>query len=161
MRTLITLLLSVMSAWSLVAGTPSRGSVSYGTAVSLDRHAIVVGEAVSGNIGSSGDYHVTHGQLQGVAVVVPAQESIVETLDELSDYRFYPNPATDVLNIDLGTVSDAEVVITAMNGLTVTRMTGCSEHIAIDVTSLARGIYLLTITNKADNSQFTAKIIKN
>lgn len=87
--------------------------------------------------------------------------SAVLAVDEMNsnNFRIYPNPADDVLNIALGTSLSAlkSVAIYDLNGRFVSNATVTND--AISVKSLSTGTYLLLLKT-TDGKQFTQKFLK-
>jgi len=90
-----------------------------------------------------------------------AVDAEVVTAKDLKDVVFeaYPNPASSILYIkDADAVVDAEII--SVNGSVVARIqNNNSQDIAIDVSGLKEGMYILKI-NTIDGKVATSKIIK-
>jgi len=74
-----------------------------------------------------------------------------------SNWKAFPNPASDKLNIELEGSNDAEVIVTDVLGLKVFSSKIVGSSITIDTHSFAAGIYFVTLKDKEDKS--TKKII--
>ncbi len=78
----------------------------------------------------------------------------IETLTNALLARVYPNPASDVLNVEWLQQSGAELAVYDMNGQVIREWTtGASELTTFNVHNLAAGQYLLRITDKTTNLQ--------
>lgn len=89
----------------------------------------------------------------------------VETRELISNFHLYPNPASDKLNIgfDVNTMQDVQIRMTSANGKTVytkneNNFNGRFSS-QIDVSNLAKGIYLLTISG--DKGIYNRKVVIN
>lgn len=72
-----------------------------------------------------------------------------------NSFNFYPNPANDILNIELPTLNDnINLVITDILGKTVYSNRITNNVLSIDISSLNSGVYFITVGNS------TKKIIK-
>ncbi|RRO23895.1 T9SS type A sorting domain-containing protein, partial [Flavobacteriaceae bacterium 14752] len=81
---------------------------------------------------------------------------------ELSGLSIYPNPANDILNINLGQNSSQieNLTLFDLNGRQVYQKQfedNQTQESQIDVSQLSNGVYLLTV--KTENNQFDRKII--
>lgn len=76
--------------------------------------------------------------------------------NELVDIKVYPNPTADVLNIELNTNEDYELIIFDINGKTVFSEKGLSEKTTLDLSFLQAGNYLVQI--KGASFEKTKKI---
>lgn len=74
--------------------------------------------------------------------------------------KIYPNPATDIINIELSQKSKSTYQLTDLGGKTV--LIGELDDIVnkIDISNQKAGIYALTIVNVADKRKETTKIVK-
>lgn len=84
----------------------------------------------------------------------------IENLIKAEELTVYPNPADDVLNIDLDAVKSTDVVMTVTNILgqqalsnTATSLKAGSNHQTINTSSLAPGVYFLNIKTEEGNIQ--------
>lgn len=68
----------------------------------------------------------------------------------------YPNPATDVINIELDADSEATISILDLQGRTIMSETATAVQRTIDVAGLAEGVYLLNVST--ENGRETHKI---
>lgn len=76
----------------------------------------------------------------------------------------YPNPATDVTRIDLGTVESGNYVLTLtdLSGKMVSQKNvnvNNSGILDVQLNDLNRGIYFIQLSN--ENTRFTAKVVKH
>jgi len=72
-----------------------------------------------------------------------------------NNYKVYPNPASQNINID--NVTDSEVKLISISGQEVYNNTPQANTLSIDVSNFAKGVYFLNI-NK-ENHQETIKVI--
>ena len=67
---------------------------------------------------------------------------------EVAGYRIYPNPATDVLNIEIPTSVDASAVSVSVYDMRGAEVKNARfEGNLLNVSQLAKGVYLLRITD--------------
>ena len=83
--------------------------------------------------------------------------SVDEFQHSKSNWKAFPNPASDKLNIELEGSNDAEVIVTDVLGRKVFSSKIVGSSITIDTHSFAAGIYFVTLKDKEDKS--TKKII--
>ena len=74
-----------------------------------------------------------------------------------SNVNIYPNPVNNTLNISAGSTIDA-VNIFDLTGREVLRATPNVDKTSLDVSSLNKGFYLLTV--KSGNQELTTKLVK-
>jgi hypothetical protein len=80
---------------------------------------------------------------------------IYEAVDYIADV--YPNPAVNFINLKFGTESGfRNAVMLDTNGKTISRTPAASKEVSLNVQNLAKGIYLLNITEKG----VTVKTVK-
>ena len=96
----------------------------------------------------------TNGQ-SGLSATVSGQTGIN---DYSSDWSVYPNPATQVLNIQGSNI--AEIYLYSTTGELVRRVAAENELTEINVTDLVRGMYLLRISTR-DGQTSIKKVILN
>ncbi|WP_298418772.1 T9SS type A sorting domain-containing protein [uncultured Kordia sp.] len=72
------------------------------------------------------------------------------------DFKLYPNPATDILNIQINTIDSISVSIYDMLGKEV--LSADRINNSIDISNLKNGIYIVNIAT--NNRSITKKIIK-
>jgi Leucine-rich repeat (LRR) protein len=72
--------------------------------------------------------------------------------------KIYPNPVTDILNIELQETGSYTVTILNSIGDIVTQQTVSSVNTAIDMSAYNSGIYIIKVTT--GNRSYTGKIIK-
>lgn len=84
----------------------------------------------------------------------------------VSEVKLYPNPATNVFNVELNASTDAEMEMTvySMNGSLVNskniQVTEGNNTITEDISSLSTGIYFVKFTNTSSNETIIKKLIK-
>ncbi|MBP1221895.1 T9SS type A sorting domain-containing protein [Flavobacterium sp. 1355] len=83
--------------------------------------------------------------------------SVDEILYSKSNWKAFPNPANDKLNIELEGSNDAEVIVTDILGQKVFSSKIEGSSITVDTQRFAAGIYFVTLKDKAEKS--TKKII--
>ena len=81
---------------------------------------------------------------------------------EVADFQIYPNPASDLVNIDFqGTGGNYAVTITDLAGRTVATQNienaEGAQHVAVAVNELKAGNYIVTI--KTDGAVSTQKVV--
>jgi hypothetical protein len=88
-------------------------------------------------------------------------EPIVTGIEETSErnFRLYPNPASDKLNIQMdGNIKLEEIALINTSGQLIWRLTEYSNQQSIDLSELDSGVYILRLTSK--NSINYQKFIK-
>jgi hypothetical protein len=84
----------------------------------------------------------------------------------VNEVTLYPNPATNVFNVELNASVDAQMEMTvySMNGSLVTtkniQVTEGNNTITEDISSLSTGIYFVKFTNTSSNDTIIKKLIK-
>jgi len=80
----------------------------------------------------------------------------------------YPNPASDVININVNATASGvvEMTIYSFDGKIVSESKGLkvengNNSFTENVSNLNKGIYLVRFTNSASNEVITKKLIKN
>jgi hypothetical protein len=81
------------------------------------------------------------------------------SFDISATFKIYPNPATNLVNIDFQDVEDAAVTVSDINGrvLFTQKLNNTSNTINID--NLSSGMYLFKVNS--DKGSATSKIVKN
>jgi hypothetical protein len=91
--------------------------------------------------------------------------NIEETNVTLLDLKVYPNPTTELVNIQIkhSTIDQILVTITDLQGKEVysSRYVGISNVIGINTASYATGTYILSLKNQSNQVLGTYKIIKH
>lgn len=90
-------------------------------------------------------------------------ESIVTGSESsLTDYKVYPNPASDFLIIEGGETSPSNITFYTQSGARIKTIQtlGGSLPLLVDVTDLSDGIYLVTITTSKTNVTYRQVIKK-
>ena len=82
----------------------------------------------------------------------------VVELEGTQSISIYPNPVTDILNIEMDITEEVMVSIVGMNGQLIQQQILNNSSAQIDFTSLEAGIYIVKITGKTINQ--VEKIIK-
>lgn len=70
---------------------------------------------------------------------------------QAQNFKMYPNPASDILNLRADEVID-EVEIVDLSGKTVYRSNGTTEELRIPVASLEQGIYMIRVSVNGEYS---------
>lgn len=120
----------------------------------------VAGETLAGTTGLPGAIHLTHGHTQGlIEILIPDAIEEVENPAAVS-YSFYPNPTRDIVNIARTDAAEtATLTLTGTSGAVVKQAVLTETVTPVDLSALAPGIYVMTITSPTN--RFTAKIIKH
>lgn len=91
--------------------------------------------------------------------------SIKETDATLLDVKVYPNPTTELVNIQINhsTIDQVIITITDLQGkeVYIGKYAGVSNVIGINIASYATGTYMLTLKDKNNWVLGTYKIIKH
>jgi hypothetical protein len=67
--------------------------------------------------------------------------------------KMYPNPATNILYLDVDGAAAEQITVIDMAGNTVATMNNLSSHNEINTASLAPGVYLLQVTGKGRHAR--------
>jgi hypothetical protein len=87
--------------------------------------------------------------------VIPAS---VNKISELAAVKVYPNPAEDILNIDMPNLKQANLTVYNLAGVAVkTSIIGAEPTITIS--DLSKGIYIVEVTQ--GNEMYRTKLVKN
>lgn len=84
-------------------------------------------------------------------------------IDELSyDFSVYPNPATDLITIDLGEVNTTSyrIELLDLNGRKVKSISDFSSISKLDISDLEASVYFLNILNENENKMTSYKVVK-
>lgn len=152
-----TIFLSI--AIAAVCTAPASAQVVMGAAVNIGKSGMVMGDPVAGISGNTSGLHATHGSMHGIIEVTE-----INTVGEIvadADFKIYPNPTVDILNIDRNTNAEQSLVVADMNGAIVCSQTLTDPHVSISLHDLPSGMYLLSISNPNGDKTITAKIIKH
>ncbi len=78
-----------------------------------------------------------------------------------SNLNVYPNPASDILNIETSNDGITQVTITDMEGRTVQSTTLlAARRTQLDVSALPAGIYVVTIENNTELLRRAVQLVK-
>jgi hypothetical protein len=100
------------------------------------------------------------------AGVCPSAKQDTSSINLVNDIRLYPNPTSDIFNVEFSAASDSEMEMTVynLNGAIVkTKKVQLSEGnnvINEDISSLASGVYFVRFNNSTTNETITKKLIK-
>ncbi|MBP6429753.1 MAG: DUF1566 domain-containing protein [Bacteroidales bacterium] len=90
------------------------------------------------------------------------EENKIDDIENTVKINIYPNPAHDILNINLNetSIEDAEISIyNIIGGLEYSQKFEILNNTNIDISNLMKGIYFLKV--RTNNNVYTNKIIKN
>jgi hypothetical protein len=101
-----------------------------------------------------GDATYSNGNALGIRL-----NTSVANLDEISsaDFSVYPNPASEVININSSKMLNATISLTDLTGKVVKTSTINGLTASVNTSGLNNGIYYVTITN--GNSTSTQKVV--
>jgi uncharacterized surface protein with fasciclin (FAS1) repeats/predicted lipoprotein with Yx(FWY)xxD motif len=94
------------------------------------------------------------------AVLVPISTNVPGLINETSDFRLYPNPASSTVTIDVSRIdmfSPATVSIVRMDGRLISEIPVQDSRINFNVSNLNNGLYLVVL--KQNNRISTEKLI--
>jgi PKD repeat protein len=106
-----------------------------------------------------GTYYVIYTDANGCTSTSNSLVSTVGLEEENISFSIYPNPATDKLVIDAGSLVKANIKIMDLSGRTVISTKMNQSMYQVDLTTLANGVYMLKI--EFGNKTITKKIIKH
>jgi hypothetical protein len=140
----------------LSGATPAGGTYS-GTAVTLG--------SFSPTTAGAGTFPITYTYTDGNGCSSSSTASIIVDpcvgLKNITNDLFvelYPNPAINVLNVNLGNnVEQSEITIVTVDGKVVYHENIKDTKTAINVSSFARGLYFISITS--NNKKFISKVV--
>ena len=154
--TILLLLLFGIQGFSQTA--IKKSSISSGGNLSMVNNTRVIfsiGEtAVQEN--TQGSTHVSEG------FIGPDLRQSLGITDEVlfSDFKVFPNPSTDIIHINFTQSSDYTMQISDMNGkILLVKNTNQPDN-TLDISSLARGMYLLLLKDTAKHAYNILKIEK-
>ena len=85
----------------------------------------------------------------------------VEEQGAAADLQIYPNPANDVLNVNLAHVNAASVAIYDIQGRMISRERTSNTGVQkLDISNLVKGLYFVVIEN-TEGQKMTKKFVKN
>ncbi len=118
----------------------------------------------SASLANTGIYTCTMTNECGTTVTMPLQLTVeacmgVDELAGLNAIKLYPNPATDILNLQLPDAPNFEVRnISIINMLGQTVYSNIGNTTAIDVASLSQGVYQIAVVT--DRGEWNGRFIK-
>ncbi len=94
---------------------------------------------------AAGTFIIDQIRLGDVGIVTDSKPSIIE-----SSLAYYPNPASDVLNVAYDYTGDSKIVLSNMTGTVVKteNVSAGTNAVAIDTKNIQSGIYLLSIVTE-------------
>lgn len=72
----------------------------------------------------------------------------------------FPNPATDQVTVFVGNDDDQALRVMDLNGRLMFEQSGFSDHINMDVSGLASGIYFVELTNQRTGERSVEKLVR-
>jgi hypothetical protein len=154
----------IMGTVSYAQSTAPQSVNSSGTKMSQSNGSLsfTVGELVVLNLTDSQGNTLGGGFTAGATLTTV---SIKETDPVVLDVKVYPNPTTELVNIQINHSIIEQVVlsITDLQGKEVYsgKYAGVSNVIGVNTASYATGTYMLTLKDKNNQVLGTYKIIKN
>jgi serine protease len=106
-----------------------------------------------------GTYYVIYTDANGCTSTSNSLVSTVGLEEENISFSIYPNPATEKLIIDAGTVVKANIKLMDLSGRTVLSTQMNHAIYQVDVSTLANGVYMLKV--EFGNKTVTKKIVKH
>jgi hypothetical protein len=83
----------------------------------------------------------------------------VPNINSESSIKIYPNPSKDKLNLAFAQAGQHQITLTDVNGNMRLTHTTTTQNTTLDISSLASGIYFVTVTS-ADGSSEVQKWVK-
>jgi hypothetical protein len=80
------------------------------------------------------------------------------SIERQKEILIYPNPATDVITIEMGNTEPATIEILDITGKVVLIRNNQAQHATIDINNLPNGIYLVRV--RSASQMAVQKIIK-
>jgi PKD repeat protein len=110
---------------------------------------------------SSSVRRVASGFFMSQVTVVPGGPTSVKEKDATEHLKVYPNPVSESLTLDLGTLDQAlHYALTDIYGRMVAEGEITGSKTSINTSLLPNGFYILNITNATGDSLKTVKIVK-
>ena len=81
------------------------------------------------------------------------------SFDTINEIKIYPNPVTDKVTVQLQSYDNTKTTIYDLNGRLIQQISITEDQNTIDISTLEKGIYILSITNGKEN--YNKRIIKN
>jgi uncharacterized delta-60 repeat protein len=81
------------------------------------------------------------------------------SFDTINEIKIYPNPTTDKVTVQLQSYDNTKTTIYDLNGRLIQEINITEGQNTIDISTLEKGIYILSITNGKEN--YNKRIIKN
>jgi ribosomal protein L31 len=93
----------------------------------------------------------------GAKVAAPKTAAVSEALN--SEFKMYPNPVSDVLNIDVPSSNSNTLEIYAIDGKKVyTKSVNGTNTTQVDVSKFSKGMYILKLLS-TDSEEIVSKFI--
>ena len=101
----------------------------------------------------------TYGEVEDYTIIVNASAAGVTGVENLSSIqaKVYPNPASDVLIIQMQSQQGDKFELITLNGQSLIQKEFTSNQEKIDVSELQKGMYFLKISSK--NNSIMKKVI--
>jgi hypothetical protein len=98
-----------------------------------------------------------HLEEEGAKMVSDNLKQKVPVTEQGSQLKVYPNPASDVLNINLDSADPAIIKIYSANGGLVKTIVNAKmeNHVQVNVSSLARGLYAINVITSREVKSIT------
>lgn len=107
-----------------------------------------------------GLFPACHDSLLQAINVTFVTTNIDELKDERIEFKVYPNPASEVINVELEKANgNTDIRVIDILGKIVIQHSSFNMYSSIDISELQNGIYFLNV--RLDNKTFTKKIIVN
>lgn len=97
-------------------------------------------------------------ELNPVKVVNEVPEVIIE-FENLNKLKTYPNPATDIVNLEMSKEGNYTVYVFAMDGKMILNENLNSNKMMIDLSSYERGNYIIKVIDTETHESFDSKIV--
>ncbi|MCT4637545.1 MAG: T9SS type A sorting domain-containing protein [Bacteroidales bacterium] len=144
-----------------LAATPSSGlDVSYEIVsgdATLEANTVTFTEAGKVQIKAKQAGNNEYKAVEKVVTITVTKSTAIDNLSVIGA-KIYPNPVTDILNIELPETDRYTVTVFNSTGDIVTQKRASSVNTAIDMSVYNSGIYIIKVTT--GNRSYTGKIIK-
>ncbi|MCW3103201.1 MAG: hypothetical protein JWO09_1641 [Bacteroidetes bacterium] len=142
--------------WESNNDMASRGMVTYSI---MQKPNLAPGTQIKNSAAIYFDYNApvfTNQTLNTIQLLAGIEEQSIA-----ADLLIYPNPANDVLNVNLASVNAVSVAIYDLQGRMISReRTGNAGVQKLDISNLVKGLYFVVIEN-AEGQKMTKKFVKN
>jgi len=137
------------------------GLVAYYKLNEIPGSSVVIDSTSNANNGTLSNLDVLQSWVKGVGLTAQLDLTGIESIDHPLGVSIYPNPTTDFITVKLNKDSKVtDVTLTDMMGKSVLnrRFNKNEQEIKMDVRSLLKGIYLITISSETERTTLKVSV---